>query len=133
MNQSGCGQDLLLDNAMLDTAHDVLHRALHTLAHTPQERFRPAYLAVVAAIEREFRGEEEMMERLGYQGLAVHREQHARALSGLHHAQAALDEGDPEPARRSIGLLGDWLSLHIPTMDAALAAAWAAAHAGSEG
>lgn len=65
-----------------------------------------------------------MMERMEYPGLLCHREQHARALSALHHAAAALAEGDPRPARRSIALLGEWLHVHITTLDQALAAAW---------
>lgn len=117
----------MLGNTAMDAAHWAVYGALSGLACTPGKAFRAAYMAFVAALERDFRLEEEAMELIGYQGLAVHREQHARALAGLHHAQAALDEGDPQPARHSVGLLAHWLPLHILTMDQALAAAWSVA------
>ncbi|QGZ37955.1 hemerythrin-like metal-binding protein [Pseudoduganella flava] len=115
--------ELSLGDPALDATHRALFDALAHLAAMPEDGFLPAYEATVAALERDFRGEEDLMERMGYPGLACHREQHARALSGLHHASAALAEGDPAPARRAVDLLAEWLHLHITTMDQALAAA----------
>lgn len=117
-------EELRLGNPALDTAHRFLYGALQRLADAPPARFAPAYHACVAALERDFRREEMMMEQINFAGLPCHREQHARALAALHHAAAALAEGDPRPARRSIELLGEWLHLHITTLDQALAAAW---------
>jgi len=63
------------------------------------------------------------MEEIGFPSLANHREQHARVLSGLHHAWAAVDEGDLEQGRHALSLLPQWLIFHQATMDLALAAA----------
>jgi hemerythrin len=115
--------ELALGDPTLDASHRALFDALTHLATMPAEGFLDAYEAAVAALERDFRDEEDLMERLGYPGLQCHREQHARALAGLHHAFAARAEGDPAPARHSVDLLAEWLYLHITTMDQALAAA----------
>ena len=53
--------------------------------------------------------------------VAAHREQHARVLAALHHAAAALAQGDAEPAHRAVWLLAEWLPLHIGTFDRTLA------------
>lgn len=104
----------------MDRAHRALYDTLGKLSVAPAAEFAAAYHACVAALERDFREEEETMERMGYAALRGHREQHARALAGLHHAAAALAEGDPEPARLSVNLLAEWLQVHITTMDRAL-------------
>lgn len=107
----------------LDAAHRTLYAELRRLADLPPDRFAAAYHTVVAALERDFREEEEVMEQMAFPGLACHREQHARALAGLHHAAAKLDEGSTPAARHAIRLLVEWLTVHIGTMDVALAAA----------
>jgi hemerythrin-like metal-binding protein len=124
MELSYWNEELRLGNPALDSAHRFLYGALQRLADAPPSKFAAAYYACVAALERDFRREEAMMERMNYEGLRCHREQHARALSGLHHAAAALAQGDPRPARHSIELLDGWLRVHITTLDQALAAAW---------
>jgi hemerythrin len=67
------------------------------------------------------------MESIDYPLLPVHREQHARVLSALHHARAALDQGGRKSARRLLELLPVWLEVHISTLDASLAACCKAA------
>lgn len=122
-DDSRWSDDLSLGDPALDATHRALFDSLARLATMREEAFLPAFEETVAALERDFRGEEDLMERLGYPGLACHREQHARALSGLHHASAALADGEAGPARRAVDLLAEWLHLHITTMDQALAAA----------
>ncbi len=107
----------------LDAAHHALYGELRHIAALPPAAFPAAFHAVVALLERDFREEEDLMERMLFPGLPSHREQHARALAGLHHAAARLGEGNEKPARHAIGLLLEWLELHIGTMDVALAVA----------
>ena len=107
----------------IDQAHQELYAALHALEQQPDARFSEAYADVVAAIERDFREEESLMETLDYPSLPAHREQHARVLAGLHHVSATADGGDPAPARHAVALFAQWMSLHQQTMDAALALA----------
>ena len=63
------------------------------------------------------------MEALNYPALRSHREQHARALSALHHAQPQVEGGDIALGREALELLPKWLLLHRSTMDLALAGA----------
>lgn len=112
--------DLLLGEPVMDMAHRALYDTLGKLNFVPAADFAAAYHACVAALERDFREEEEAMERMRYAALRGHREQHARALAGLHHAAAALAEGDARPAHDAVDLLAEWLQLHITTMDRAL-------------
>lgn len=122
--------EFILGQKTLDAAHRGLFVALARLAALPEDEFARGFDDTVAAVERDFRGEEALMERLDDENLAAHREQHARVLSGLHHATAALAEGDSRAAHQAVFLLGDWLPLHITTMDRALAASVARARRG---
>jgi hemerythrin-like metal-binding protein len=111
----------LTGNRSLDEEHQRLFDDLARTAALEGERFAAACGAIIAGIEHDFRREEDLMEAIDYPALAVHREQHARVLSGLHHAEAALQQGDAAPARRCMELLPKWLELHIATQDAPLA------------
>ncbi|GGC13383.1 hypothetical protein [Pseudoduganella buxea] len=113
----------LTGDAALDMAHRALFAEWRRIAALPTPAFAPAFHAAVAMLERDFREEEDLMEEMDFPGLACHREQHARALSGLHHAAAMLAEGKDKPARHAIVLLLDWLTIHIGTLDLALAVA----------
>ena len=113
--------DIVLGEPSLDASHHDLFTALARLPALPSPDFSSAFNECVRAIERDFRAEEMLMEEFGLPMPPVHLEQHARMLAGLHHAAAALDEGDARPARYAVALLGDWLPVHIGTMDRALA------------
>jgi hemerythrin-like metal-binding protein len=123
MHTTQWNSELAVGEPELDAAHRELFTTLQHLAGLAPEQFPAAYDQAVADIESDFRAEESLMEQLAYPSLACHREQHARALSGLHHAAAALAQGNAGPAHHAIALLGDWLHLHITTMDQALALA----------
>jgi len=77
----------------------------------------------VAAIEQDFRREEQLMETFQCPDSHQHLEQHARMQSGLHHAAAALMNGDDGPAREALVALADWLPYHISTEDRHLVSA----------
>lgn len=122
MQPTTWNSEFILGQDSLDIAHRSLFAELTRLASLPQEEFATGFEDTIAAVERDFRAEEALMERLDDDNLAAHREQHARVLSGLHHAAAALAEGDSKVAHQAVFLLGEWLPLHITTMDRALAA-----------
>jgi hemerythrin-like metal-binding protein len=96
---------------------------MERLSRTPDDRFADGFNALVANIEASFRDEESAMEALNYPALRSHREQHARALSALHHAQPQIEAGDIGLGREALELLPKWLLLHRSTMDLALASA----------
>lgn len=120
--------DMALGVPAIDEAHEALFDELARLARLADQQFSTGFRDLIAAVERDFREEEEMMEAIGFPSLANHREQHARVLSGLHHAWAAVDEGDVEQGRHALTLLPQWLLFHQATMDLALAAALELVH-----
>lgn len=115
--------DMALGVPAIDEAHEALFDELARLAQLADPQFSVGFRELIAAVERDFREEEDLMEEIGFPSLANHREQHARVLSGLHHAWAAVDEGDVEQGRHALTLLPQWLLFHQATMDLALAAA----------
>lgn len=104
----------------VDCAHRKLLNALAKLAQVSDQEFARGYPLLVAAIERDFREEEALMEKIGLGSYKAHLEQHARVLSALHHAAARALEGDFGPGREAVELLSQWLLAHIPAMDKAL-------------
>jgi hemerythrin len=114
---------LVLGDTSVDHGHQSLFAALARLSDMEDADFGPACLTVFDTLERDFREEEAHMESAMWDGLPAHREQHARLLGDLHHAAAALDQGDCSPARRAVRLLPQWLELHIVTFDADMLAA----------
>ena len=107
---------------LVDACHRDLLDELAGLEDAPDRGFADCYTRFVARIEHDFREEEELMERIGFSGLPSHREQHARMLAGLHHVARQVMAGDIAAGREVVGLLPGWFTLHIETMDGALAA-----------
>jgi hemerythrin-like metal-binding protein len=103
--------------ASLDRAHRELLNTLAELARVSDQEFANGYPSLVAAIERDFREEELLMERVGLISFQSHLEQHARVLSALHHAAPRVLEGDFGAGREVVALLPQWLLFHIPAMD----------------
>jgi hemerythrin-like metal-binding protein len=94
---------------------------MERLSHSADDQFADGFNELVASLETSFRDEEAAMEALNYPALRSHREQHARALSALHHAQPRIEGGDVALGREALELLPKWLLLHRSTMDLALA------------
>jgi len=113
--------------AAMDDAHRALLEELSRLGAAPDDQFATGFLALIAAVERDFRNEEELMEQIDFPALRCHREQHARALSGLHHVAPSVMRGDLAAGREAAKLLPQWFLVHLSTMDVALAAALDAA------
>ena len=117
MEQRSLPIDAVLGEPALDTAHGQTFAMLQTTLNLPDEQFAAAYGNVVDSIEVDFRYEEQLMETFQCSDMALHREQHARMLAGLHHASAALMQGDAQPAHQALRALVDWLPFHIVTQD----------------
>lgn len=105
----------------MDVAHQEFLQDLMQLDSIEDERFGQAFHELVAKIEADFHEEEQMMEDLDYPGIRAHREQHARVLSALHHIEPRVMEGDIALGRDAVSLLPQWFTLHLATMDTALA------------
>jgi hemerythrin len=110
-------------SGMMNEARRSLGEQIERLSRTNDDRFADGFNELVAAFETSFRDEEAAMEALNYPALRSHREQHARALGALHHAQPQVEGGDVALGREALELLPKWLLLHRSTMDLALASA----------
>lgn len=108
---------------IMSEAQHTIGQHIERVSRTADERFADAFNDLVAELEAGFRAEEAAMEALHYPALRSHREQHARALSALHHTQPLVEGGDIAVGREALELLPKWLLLHRSTMDLALAAA----------
>jgi hemerythrin len=105
----------------VDACHRELMEELANLEDAPDKVFAERFVRFVAHVERDFREEEELMEKTAYSGLPAHREQHARMLGGMHHVARQVMAGDLAAGRNVVGLMPGWFTLHIETMDGALA------------
>jgi hemerythrin len=108
-------------SGIMTEARCLVAQQMERLSHTADDQFADGFNELVASLEASFRDEEAAMEALNYPALRSHREQHARALSALHHAQPRIEGGDVALGREALELLPKWLLLHRSTMDLALA------------
>lgn len=105
------------DRGELEQLHQRLSRSIDDALAQPPPQFARHFHAIVALAETDFRREEALMETFACADRSLHREQHARMLAGLHHAAAALDQGDPAPAAQALDALRQWLVFHGATLD----------------
>lgn len=101
----------------LDALHDRLFDLIARTLSLPESELRRVFPDLVATVEADFRQEEALMESFQCPDAHLHREQHARMQSGLHHAAAAMERGDNGPALQALAALRDWLPVHIATQD----------------
>jgi len=109
--------------ASIDSEHHSFVDELGRIAGLPDEEFGASLYALIAAMEKDFHGEEVMMEKIDFPALQSHREQHARVLSAMHHVVSGVMLGDFTSARKAVELLPQWFLFHLSTMDTALAVA----------
>ncbi|MBV8636095.1 MAG: hemerythrin family protein [Burkholderiaceae bacterium] len=115
--------ELATGMAELDELHRAMIDAVRQVEQATDAQFAPAFRDFVAGVENDFRSEEEAMELAHYPDAHIHCAHHARVLSALHHAQSRVMQGDIESGRHALWLLFQWLTIHIETMDRALALA----------
>ena len=107
----------------MDEAHKALLEELDRLQNAPDDQFATCFSALIAALERDFREEENLMEEIDFPALRGHREQHARVLGGLHHVAPKVMQNDISLGRKALRLLPQWFVMHMSTTDLALAVA----------
>jgi hemerythrin len=117
----------------MDSAHEKFLQDLIQLAELADDKFGAAFLALIAHVECDFREEEQLMEDIDYPCMQDHLEQHARVLSALHHIAPRVMAGDIVLGRDATSLLPQWFSVHLATMDTALAFALELARAEGRG
>lgn len=107
----------------IDALHQSLVETLADVSIASDEQFAQCFNLLVADMERDFYEEERQMEEIEFPDLHEHREQHARVLSAMHHAESNVTGGNIAAARDVIALLPEWFTFHVSTMDAPLAIA----------
>jgi len=110
---------LALGIPLFDEAHQAFAEQVQQLLDGPDAEFAAGLEELVAALEDDFRLEEDLMEAIGYAAIASHREQHARVLATLHR----LPQDSVAAGRHAVSLLLPWFELHLATADTALAMA----------
>jgi hemerythrin len=108
---------------MMNQARCTISAQMERLSHAPDDQFSDGFTELIACLESNLLDEEAVMEALSYPALRSHREQHARALSALHHTQPQVEGGNIALGREALELLPQWLLMHRSTLDLALAAA----------
>ncbi len=106
-----------IQQQQLDHLHQQLFEQIDAALALPPAECGAAYHRLVAQLEQDFRQEEQWMEACQCADAHLHREQHARMQAGLHHAAAALEQGEPGPARQAMAALREWLPFHIASQD----------------
>jgi acetoacetyl-CoA reductase len=107
----------------IDQAHQAFIAQLAQLLSASDDAFERGLYALIVAMESDFRQEEALMEAIDFPGIRMHREQHARVLSALHHVVPQVMQGDHAQARRVVELIPQWFLFHLTTMDAAMVVA----------
>lgn len=103
--------------AAMDEVHRDLLAQMSSLLVASDSDVAQGMERLVELMEQDFRAEEELMERINYPGIRAHMEQHARVLGALHR----IEPGDVPAARAALVLLPQWFSVHLATLDSALA------------
>ena len=124
--------EMSLGMPSMDQAHHDFLEELARLARVPDIEFANSYAALIADVERDFHAEQLMMDEINFPASNSHVEQHARILSGLHHANSRVMRGEIAAGREAVRLLPHWFAFHLATMDTALAIAYEMAHAAEE-
>ena len=97
----------------MDRIHDELSQALKAFSTIDDVRFVDAFCNFIAALERLFRLEEARLEELECPSLLMHLEQHARALSALHHLHSRIMAGAISEGREVVRhVLPQWLACY---------------------
>lgn len=101
----------------MDRLHCTLFEALEKLSGIEDFQFANAFRDFVAVLEQSFRLEEAWMEKTQYPLVLMHLEEHARALSGLHHVHSRIMAGEISEGREVVqNVLPHWLAFHMANM-----------------
>lgn len=117
-------QELCIGVPEMDREHEILVGKINDLVRilnsgdlrAKRNEALASYQKLASYVVEHFRDEEELMERIGYSGLASHRKIHERLLNQAVEFQRALELGSLRKADL-ISFLSDWLISHIRGTD----------------
>jgi hemerythrin len=85
-------------------------------------KLQAMFSATVGCVRNHFAFEESYLERLGYEGLAVHKESHKELLDWLDHMRHVFDAGFATMSPELLKFLKKWVTAHILQYDRRYAA-----------
>ena len=126
-------KDLIWDRILsvgvdeIDDDHRRLLDLFNILNHSVNEGSTPEYLAAVLeelinCTAWHFSHEERLMLKHGYEGLALHREEHRELIRGARELQKKILQAGLHVAEEDFVYLERWLTQHILTDDAKMGA-----------
>jgi hemerythrin len=105
----------------MDRLYCALSQALEELLTIEDLRFAEAFCNFVAKLEYAFRQEEVWLEEMQCPSVLTHLEEHARALSALHHLHSRIMAGGIAEGREAVrNVLPQWLACHMANIDFAM-------------
>ncbi len=109
--------------AEMDLAHREFVELVNALANCPDREFAERFKSLMNHTRAHFAAEEELMMKSGFPALGEHAGEHKRVIDELSQFGRGLNRGRVFLARSYVQSgLPEWFSLHLATMDAALAA-----------
>jgi len=115
--------EMLLGVPAMDQAHQAMVEELGRLATADGAAFQVGFFKLIAALERDFREEEELMQQINFPNPQSHHEEHARVLNSLLHVAPRVEQGNIDAGREVIRQLPQWFLNHLSTLDLMLAIA----------
>lgn len=115
-------KDHSVSHDAMDKTHEEFVELVNAAVVADSADFLAAYDAVVTHTEAHFATEDDLMKASGFGAIKEHQAEHARILRDFQAFRRFAAKGMANPARAFIkGAIPDWFSLHLMTMDMALA------------
>ena len=112
--------EMLTNNAQLDTVHHEMSDLLNTLAQTPEAELLTVLDECIAHTRAHFDLEEGWMARLSFPAAGCHISEHNQVFGVMKQVRDAVAQGDTKYAYILAQELATWLRIHASTMDYAL-------------
>ena len=117
-------KELFVEIDFMDETHEAFIDLINTMITTSdKQQFINQYEQLIDHTKQHFQREEEKMLETGFPATGEHQADHRRVLNELAGFQRSLQRGRIQLVRTFVKeRLPEWFTLHLATMDAALAA-----------
>lgn len=123
MPQTMSDSDYHLGVTQMDDTHDEFIALVDSLTQADRPDFAGLFLALVAHTRSHFESENALMRASGFAAIREHMDEHLRVLGDLDRLAQRVRDGSIAMARAYVReQLPEWFSVHLATMDSALAA-----------
>jgi len=114
--------DLKRGLAFQDDDHQEAVTLMNALQACPEQDLAPLYKKLHDHTKEHLARENELMARIGFFAIGVHKGEHDRVLAEMQSYQDKLDAGDIAAVRKYVEeALPDWFLNHLDSMDTATA------------